>query len=248
MRIGRPTASGIAFSGGSPARIYRVNADGTGLVPLTTPVPGIVGDDRAPHWSPDGRQIGFRREHAFICGELWLMGADGSSARQVALPPLEMCDHVWSPDGKVIAFTRGPTFEGTTGIWLVNSDGTNPRPFTPNCAADGVCTGERNFEGPRWSPDARRIAYVSSERTASFPHFVHVSNLARTESVQLLTGNGLPGSVDWSPDGTKLAFTARPVVDGIEGPSSILVSQSDLSGPVTVNDDVAEAFSPQWRR
>ena len=56
-----------------PAKIYVVNADGSGLRPLTD-----EGDDRWPSWSPDGTRIAFVRGQADV-----LTGGDGSQISYV---------------------------------------------------------------------------------------------------------------------------------------------------------------------
>ena len=87
-----PDGSRIAFSRGG--RLFRMNADGTGEIPLTT---GI--DDRDPYWSPDGSRIVFTRgTWAF------LVNADGSGLRQ--LSDLPSMSGPWSPNGLSILLTR----------------------------------------------------------------------------------------------------------------------------------------------
>jgi Tol biopolymer transport system component/DNA-binding winged helix-turn-helix (wHTH) protein len=58
-------------------------------------------------------------------------------------------DPDYSPDGRRIAFTSGRN--GSFGIWVSDSDGTNPR-----LLFDG---GPYVTGSPRWSPDGRRIAF-----------------------------------------------------------------------------------------
>jgi Tol biopolymer transport system component len=76
------------------------------------------------------------------------MDANGANQQEIVLPT-RACEHVWSPDGKLIAYYSYP-LAGTTGIWLLNSDGTNARPLTPNCSPLGECTGFRRHYRPRW--------------------------------------------------------------------------------------------------
>ena len=61
------------------------NADGTGIRPLTA-TGGV--QEEMPSWSPDARQIAYFRARPGDpdgVGEIWVMNADGTSPRKVAL-------------------------------------------------------------------------------------------------------------------------------------------------------------------
>jgi Tol biopolymer transport system component len=244
-----PDGSRLVFERGVwPGRIYVINADGTGLRELTT----VEGNQRAPEWSPDGRRIGFRADtfppdrHSTTCGDFWLVDADGSHAENVDLPT-NVCYHEWSPDGKLIAFDSGqnPEFDG---IWLINSDGTNPRPFTSNCSMEGFCSGPRGYRQPRWSPDGKRLAYASWSLTSfeveGDPFRIHVSNIAQTQMIDFPVGSATGYGAEWSPDGTLLAYAIRaePVLL-----PTLVVSQPDGSGQVPVVT-TQPAGGLTWRR
>jgi TolB protein len=65
--------------------VYSMNADGSDIRQLTS-TPDV--DEVDPSWSPDGRMIAYYRKPAdrdFEGGEIWLMNADGSGKRRVAL-------------------------------------------------------------------------------------------------------------------------------------------------------------------
>ncbi|MFK7161449.1 Tol-Pal system beta propeller repeat protein TolB [Marinospirillum sp. MEB164] len=67
-----------------------------------------------------------------------------------------------------------------------------------------ILTSEQPILSPDWSPDGRRLAYVSFEqgRPAIF-----VQELATGSRFQLTNFRGLNGSPAWSPDGQRIAMT-----------------------------------------
>ncbi len=107
-----------------------------------------------------------------------------------------------APDGSQVAYVRR-SFDVRTDkrngmIWLVGSDGSNHRPLV------GGGSSESN---PRWSPDGRRLAFVSSEADGGAQIYVHWLAAGVTTRVTNLTDT--PSRLVWSPDGTMLAFAMR---------------------------------------
>ena len=167
---------------------------------------------------------------------------DYPGAHQQRVPlPTPTCEHSWSPDGKLIAYHSVTT--ATSGIWLVNSDGSNPRPLTPNCTPAGLCGGDRNYYLPKWSPDGRRLAYVSESGGESL--LVHIFDLDQGATTEFaLFGGYLDHTVEWSPDGTRLAFSGRHP----NGRGAVVVSGVDGSGQVPLTGDSVDSEVPIWRR
>lgn len=138
-----------------------LNADGSGErvlrrePPAETPV-----FLTAPAWSPDGERIAFTR---ITYGEepeaaVYVMDADGRHARMLVD---EAVEPDWSPDGRRIAVASYRDRVGRTcfhecslnsEIYVVDADGSHPRRLTTSVA---------NEASPTWSPDGKRIAFVS---------------------------------------------------------------------------------------
>ncbi len=120
-----PDGTKLAFD--SDGDIYVMNADGSGI-------DFVTGGGGNPTWSPDGERIAFTGS---TNGELdvWVVDADGSNRTRLAgFASAEDGEPAWSPDGTTIAFMSSrPGGRNTEReIYLMDSDGSNPRALTAN--------------------------------------------------------------------------------------------------------------------
>src|SRR5262249_20188153 len=103
--------------------------------------------DRAPLWSPDGRQILFYSNRSGKY-EAWTIRPDGSGLTQITrLPADNVFTPTWSPDGRQIVFTYGP------GAAILDLSHPASRPRWLPKTADGEV-----FIRARWSGDGRSLA------------------------------------------------------------------------------------------
>ena len=145
------------------------------------------------------------------------MGLSGAAASQGVQPlkPQSLQSWKWpgdpqvSPDGKRVAYVLQAASEDGTkylgDIWVVGTDGAEPRPLVTNPAND---------RAPRWSPDGRYLAFVS--------------NRSGKNQIWILESEGEPwqltdsvtdvGGFAWSPDGRRIAFVADPAKPGEDKP------------------------------
>lgn len=113
-----------------------VAPDGGVLQPLTDD-----GQSYRGSWSPDGAQVLFTRGQE--SGDLWVMAADGTGARELLGTPVDEDWGAWSPDGAVIAFSR-PGEEGTYELASIPAAGGEPSVLY---RSRGV-----NLSAPNWQP------------------------------------------------------------------------------------------------
>jgi len=105
-----------------------------------------------------------------------------------------------SPDGLWVAYTLAkPDLAAnrlTRNIWIVSTNGTSePRQLT---------RGGSDLR-PQWSPDSKRLAFVSSRGGAEQIYLLSLSGGEGGPLTSLSTG---AGNQQWSPDGQWLAFTS----------------------------------------
>jgi dipeptidyl aminopeptidase/acylaminoacyl peptidase len=116
-----------------------------------------------------------------------------------------LTDPQLSPDGTQIAFVvtvmDKAANKGLSDIWLVPARGGEPRRLTTNPASDTT---------PRWSPDGRTIAFVS---TRSGSPQVWTIDPSGGEAVQLSRLSTGATGVIWSPTGRQLAFVSSVFPD-----------------------------------
>ena len=111
----------------------------------------------SPTWSPDGKELIVisNRGQIWGTGGFWRMSSEpGDSMRLIHYEETTWKARPdWSPDGKRVVYS---SYIGTqyNQLWLMTSDGGVPLELT---------YGAFDATSPRWSHDARHIAYVSNE-------------------------------------------------------------------------------------
>ena len=190
-----PDGSKIVFtsdrSGFGKIEIWIANADGSGLVRLTTSVQKgsdgqgpIFSHDFGAVWSPDGSKIAFasNREAGFD-SELYVMNADGSNQLRLTDDTLDDSMPTWSPDSQRIAFTKS----NGTGIHIINRDGTN-LVFVVSFSA-----------WPAWSPDGSRLAFIQDEPISPFKGNVYTAKIDGTDKIKVTNNPNGARSPSWAP-------------------------------------------------
>jgi TolB protein len=268
-----------------------MNADGTGQRNLTpewgledATMPFLAG---FPVRSPDWRKVAFVLERGVRgYSDIYVMNADGSGRRRLtrspqndANPPADrfvVCpracdgDPVWSPDSRRLAFVR--IRGGRADIYVVNADRSGLRrlahaiSFTPNGGGPSSGFGAN----PAWSPDGRKIAFMSNRDGTDDIFVVNADggglrNLTRFQAhdrTRIWKGRehkrigwfATDGPM-WSPDGRKIVFRSeRDRPSELERAAcrprcrrdEIYVINADGSGLRRLTDNWRSDGTPMW--
>jgi len=110
-----------------------------------------------------------------------------------------------SPDGKWIAYVVSVTDiednSSNSDIWIIPSNGGEPKRMT---------TSEKGDSNPRWSPDGKTIAFLSSRDEGRQIYLLPVGG---GEAKRLTEFPGGVGDMIWTPCGKSLIFTGRTYTD-----------------------------------
>jgi Tol biopolymer transport system component len=216
------------ISSGNPLKTeaFVGRADGTGA----TPIGSSTAYESQPHFSPDGATVALQREGQ----EVLMAPADGSSAP--AGTGIYAYGTYWSPDGRFFAgLNIGAT--GTIEVTALDGSGTHALPAP---ASNGTGTID-------WSCDSSRLAYVGDEEPLDHIRVAPADGSGPGVQIPLPNGWILPRDPRFSPDGTKVAFSARPLSG--DTTDQIVVAAADGSGvavPVTAGA-AAGNTQPNWK-
>ncbi len=207
--------------------IYSVRPDGTGLVRLTMG----PSTDLCPDYSRDGREIAFcsNRAGGF---QIWTMNADGTGLRQVTTSVgASFTFPDFSPDRRTLVFAGTATASAADDdVYTIHADGTGLTRLT---------SGAGNNDYPSYSPDGRKIVFIS-DRTGA--EQIWVMNADGSHQTQLTHSGVNDDEVpEWSPDGRRIAYQEGDPPNG-----RILVMNADGTGSRQLTSGPGSDFGPAW--
>jgi Tol biopolymer transport system component len=213
--------------------LFIINADGTGLVDLNSPIEG----DYDPDWSPDGKKIamtslrdGNRHIYILDLDTREAVGLSGKNSHEF--------QPNWSPDGQLIAFTT--ILSGPKEVWTMTADGSDRKVFSRVMKGDCL--------DPLWSPDMKSIL---------FTHYAGSDNRAVIKTARWLDGGIERGfkevpiidlsattrEPDFSQDGYWIVFVSSKDPGNLD----IFLMRANGADFQRLTTDPAKDFDPAWR-
>jgi Tol biopolymer transport system component len=193
----------------------------------------FLAEGRFADWSPVQNRIVFDRGRLGV-RDVWVRDmATGTEVIVTNDATMRSLRASWSPDGKTIAFARGPAgvaMEGTEDIYLIQPDGSGLTQLT---------FGAEGNNGPRFSPNGKKIVFAS-QRDGNTE--IYVMNADGSEQTRLTDYAGADGFPNWSPNGQQIVFVRTTASDGN---SHLFIMNADGSEETQITDGGAQAF-PTW--
>ena len=119
--------------------------------------------------------------------------------------PMDVFELEWatdprvSPDGDTIVYVRKSNDimkdRERSNLWQILIDKQDHRP---------LYSGIKNARSPRWSPDGKKLAFISNDTGSQQ---IHVRWMDNGETAVITQLQNSPSNLTWSPDGKWLAFT-----------------------------------------
>jgi Tol biopolymer transport system component/DNA-binding winged helix-turn-helix (wHTH) protein len=145
-----------------------------------------------PRVSPDGRAVVFNMGYESRAN-LYTVPTDGGDIRQLTFFNAFSVDGAWSPDGRSVAFAS--TEGGMPRVWLVNADGSSPRPISAGDMSEAFDV--------TWAPGPRILYQQAGNR-----NFYVLDPRGRQERLLIDDASvGWSASAEYSPDGRKIAVS-----------------------------------------
>jgi Tol biopolymer transport system component len=216
-----------------------------GLVLRQITSDGKSSTDRGTGFAPAGDHISFYKQVSKSDRQLWLASGDGSQAQAISPVGWPMiCG--WSPDGKKLAyiFANKNEEKSEAAVCVYDLASSETKKTT-----GGYRRGDFGAGGdapPIWAPDSRHFSYHINDRNrdAQFPVIFPVDgSVPVTLAANLAGTETFDSQGSWSPDGTRIVFSAHPA-KGAQ--PEIWVSDIDGTGLKQLTDDRRDCGEPKW--
>ena len=237
--------------------VFKVGGDGSTITRMTFDAdpfrPSNAGN---PAWSPDRGRIAYTW-NADTFHDIWVMDSDGANQQKLTTSTFQAIHLApeWSPDGRKIAYTTRANSGSQSEIWVMNADGSDKQLML----SSNVLIFELS-----WSPDGRKMLYTEG---VSFrdPVTIRLADVvveviedvetwSLRNPVSFAGAEAINRSPDWSPDGSRIAFSSQADVSSDRNIYTVASDGTDLvqiTGPDAPVDfggfqlQIADS-SPSW--
>jgi dipeptidyl aminopeptidase/acylaminoacyl peptidase len=199
--------------------IWKINADGSGLIQMTTGQDG----ESSPRWSPNGDMIAFiskRGTETEAVAQVHVMSAGGGEARALTNHATAVSNTTWAPDGSAIYFLASDPKSDEQkrrekqkdDVFLFDEDYQQRHLWKISVATRAempVTQGNFSVLAYDLSQDGRKIAFHRAPTPVLEDYDqaeVWVMDASGANAVQITRNRVIEEGASLSPDGSQVAF------------------------------------------
>lgn len=224
-----PDGSQIVFTSNripGNTEVFLMNSDGSGQINLTN----SKGFDGRAQWSPDGSMIAFNSDRNGV-EQIYLWHRKSGEVTQLTHNQYGSVNHVWSPDGKWLAY-QNLGKSNKADLWITSADGKTTQALTSAKKSE-----DGSFD---WSPDSSKIAFHSRR---SHRYDLYVYDLNKQQEIKLTDAEYFDIEPKWSNDGQQIMFLSTR---GEHGRTRICLMKNNGTEQRCITDSRYQIADANW--
>ncbi|MEG4806955.1 DPP IV N-terminal domain-containing protein [Microcoleus sp. F8-D3] len=233
-----PDGQQVAFV--KDKNIYKMNADGSGIIKLTKSPGEYISGGSQLVWSPDRTKIAFLFG-AYPKQQIYTINADGTNLKNLTNNPQHEVYSVklfWSPDSSRIAYyynKPGDSSGEQQDIYLLDINrGT----------AKNITQKPRNYDALSWSPDSKFIAFVAGEFNNQKLYTIDAGGNQLNQLAPQLKPSVI-SELFWSADRQQIAFIYNETE--VEKSNLYVINRDGSALTKLTNEKDLNASNPVWQ-